>query len=171
MKKLFVFAFACVMLAGCKGGDEEKVLGHDELIDSIATMDSLYAFEMVANPEKANAIIDLYTQFVKGYPEDSLAPVYLMKMAETQISIGEFEAGIANLDSIITLYPGFEEVAGCQFLKGWAYEQNEQYDKAREAYTVFVTEYPDHVLAADVKKALPMVGLSPEEQLKMVKKQ
>ena len=77
MKKLFVFAFACVMLAGCKGGDEEKVLGHDELIDSIATMDSLYAFEMVANPEKANAIIDLYTQFVKGYPEDSLAPVYL----------------------------------------------------------------------------------------------
>jgi tetratricopeptide (TPR) repeat protein len=168
MKKILFFPIGLALLASCNNINNEG-LSRDELIDSIETLDSLDAYDMVANPEKANEIIALFNQFVNQYPDDSLTPIYLMKMAETQIALGEFEQGIANLDSIILRHPDFEDVAGCQFLKGWAYEQNEQYDEAREAYTEFVTRYPDHVLAADVKKTLPLVGLSPEEQLKKVR--
>lgn len=172
MKKGYIFVMGCMLAFGaCTNAPEETKLGHDELIDSIETMDSLYAFEITATPEKANEIIALYTQFVTDFPEDSLAPIYMMKMAETQIAVGEFESGIANLDSIITLYPGFEDVAACHFLKGWAYEQNQEYDKAREAYKELVTLYPDHVLAKDARKMIPLVGLSPSEQLKKVMKE
>ena len=69
------------------------------------------------------------------------------------------------LDSVITLYPGYDDIAGCHFLKGQAYENNEQYDKAREAYTLFVTNYPDHYLAPDTRKMLPYIGMTPEEML------
>ncbi len=170
-KSFYILATGCMLaLGGCTSQPEETRLGHDELIDSIETMDSLYAYEITAKAEKANEIIALYTQFVNDWPEDSLAPVYMMKMAETQIAVGEFEAGVSNLDSVINLYPGFEEVAACHFLKGWAYEQNQEYEKAREAYKEFVTLYPEHVLAKDARRMIPLVGLSAEEQLERVKR-
>ena len=53
-------------------------------------------------------------------------------------------------------------------MKGSAYEQNQQYDLAREAYTEFVEKYPDHVLAPDTRKMLPYIGLTPEEQLEAI---
>ena len=68
----------------------------------------------------------------------------------------------------MALYPGFEDIAMCQFLKGQAYEANQQYDLAREAYTEFVNNYPDHILAADTRKMIPLIGMTPEEQLEAI---
>jgi hypothetical protein len=34
-----------------------------------------------------------------------------------------------------------------------------------------VETYPDHVLAADTRKMLPLVGLTPEEQLEAIQAQ
>ena len=44
-------------------------------------------------------------------------------------------------------------------MKGYAYEVAEQIDQAREAYTYFVENYPDHYLAADTKKMIPFLGM------------
>ncbi|MBR1766826.1 MAG: tetratricopeptide repeat protein [Bacteroidales bacterium] len=171
MKKTLILAIGALLLAAC-GNNGKKALNHDELVDSIESMSkSLSAFAVATDTAKANQMVALYGQFVEGYPDDSLAPVYLFKKAEINITMGNFEQGAAILDSIISLYPGYEEVDGCMFLKGWAYEQNQQYDLAREAYTEFVTTYPDHVLAADTRKSLPYLGMTPAEQLAAVQQQ
>ena len=60
-------------------------------------------------------------------------------------------------------YPGYEDIAGCYFLKGYAYENAEKYDEAREAYSYFVENYPDHYLAADTKVMINYIGMNPEE--------
>lgn len=167
MKKTLFCALGLMMMVAC--GNKNEVPSRDDLADQIASMEeSLSTFAVASNMEHADSMIALYRMFFSNYPEDSLAPIYMMRSAEIQINTGSFEEGIATLDSIMALYPGFEDVAVCHFLKGTAYEQNQQYDLAREAYTEFITEYPDHVLAADTRKMLPFIGLTPEEQLEAI---
>lgn len=169
MKKTYyiVFAFCFCVLVSC--GNKNATPDRDMLADSIGSMEHrLATYSVATDPEKAAQMVALYRQFAENFPDDSLAPIYMMRSAEIQVNTGSFEEAVATLDSIIALYPGFEDIAGCQFLKGLAYEQNQQYDLAREAYTEFVTKYPDHVLAADTRKTLPYIGLTPEEQLEAI---
>lgn len=169
MKKIVILTLGVLLTVAC--GHKNEIPDHDALIDSIGNAEqNLASLSVGADTDKANHIIDLYRLFVCNYPEDSLAPVYMLRTAEVQINTGSFEAGIGTLDSIMALYPGFEDIAICQFLKGQAYEANQQYDLAREAYTEFVSNYPDHVLAADTRKMLPLIGLTPEEQLEAILK-
>ena len=167
MKKIFALALGCALLAACSHKPEP--LTYEQLTDSIDALEAdMSTNEITADTAKANLIIDLYTQFASLYPEDSLAPIYMMRAAEVNINMGNFEPAVNMLDSVIHLYPGFEDVAGCQFLKAWTYELNQQYDLAREAYTEFLANYPDHFLAADIRKMLPYVGMTPEEQLESI---
>ena len=92
----------------------------------------------------------------------------MMRAADLSLNLGQTEQAIDLLDSIINLYPGFEDLAGCMFLKGYAYESGEMYDEAREAYSQFVNEYPDHYLAQDTKKMLPYIGMSPEAMFEAI---
>lgn len=170
MKKITIYTLGLLLAVAC--GHRNEVPDHDALIDSISNEEqrmAYYAFG--ADTVKANHIIVLYDLFVSNFPDDSLAPIYMLRTAEVQINTGSFESGINTLDTLMTLYPGFEDIAICQFLKGQAYESNQQYDLAREAYTEFVSNYPDHVLAADTRKMLPLVGLTPEEQLAAIQAQ
>ena len=91
-----------------------------------------------------------------------------MRAADVMTNIGRCDEAIEYLDRIIDNYPDYSDLAGCYFLKGYAYEQAEQYDLAREAYTYFVKTYPNHVLANDTRTMLPYLGLAPEEMLDML---
>lgn len=172
MKKTYyiVFAFCLSVLVACGSNNEETIdtLSQESLVDSIDSLDLSLREDFKIDTAKSNKMIAWCLEYANRFPEDSLAPVYMLKSAQIQINGGNFEQGLATLDSIIELYPGFEDVAICQYLKGQAYEQNQEYEKAREAYTLFVTNYPDHYLAPDTRKMLPLVGLSPEEQLQKV---
>jgi tetratricopeptide (TPR) repeat protein len=87
----------------------------------------------------------------------------MQRAAEISINLGQTDQAIDLLDSIVTLYPAYEDVAGCYFMKGYAYEVAEQIDMAREAYTYFVENYPDHYLAPDTKKMINFLGMTPED--------
>ena len=170
MKKIAVFTLGALLAVAC--GNKKELPDYDALVDSIEDVEQSLKYVAVgADTSKANHIIALYDLFVSNFPDDSLAPVYMLRTADVQINIGDFENGIATLDSVMTIYPGFEDMAMCQFLKGRAYEMNQQYDLAREAYTEFVNNYPDHVLAADTRKLLPLIGLTPEEQFEAIQAQ
>lgn len=171
MKKVLFVVLGMVLLVACGNNDNNagasQALSQEALSDSINNLDSLMHTDLQFDSIKSNKMIAWCLEYASRFPEDSLAPVYMKRTAEIQIDNGDFEQAVSTLDSIIELYPGFENVADCHFLKGWAYEQNEQYDLARETYTEFINLYPDHVLASDIHKTLSMVGMTPEEQLKV----
>ena len=48
---------------------------------------------------------------------------------------------------------------------GNAYESNSQFEEAKAAYQVFVDKFPDHFMAEQTRKMIPLVGMSPEEML------
>ncbi len=164
MRRTLLLASALLLLAAC-GHRPDR----DQAVADIAAHEqSLAQVNIVADEQQAHDMIDLYQQFAANFPEDSLAPVYLQKSADICLNLGDNDQALAILDTIIAQYPGYDDLAGCLFLKGQAYENNEQYDQAREAYSQFVNDYPDHVLAPDTRKMLPYIGLTPEEMLNAI---
>lgn len=157
MKKTLVIIAASLLMIAC-GQDREKEIQNIEQHEI-----ELSTIDISSDDSAAVEMVDLYRKFANDFPDDSLAPAYMQRAADISINIGQTEQAIALLDSIITLYPSYEDIAGCYFMKGNAYETAEQYEMAREAYTYFVENYPDHYLAPDTKKMINFLGMTPEE--------
>ena len=159
-----ILLLGLLLLASCSPNREKQLKAIEEQEQALSTLD------MISDDSDLSNMLSLYRTFAKDFPDDSLAPVFLQRAADMNISLGQPEQAISLLDSIINLYPGFEDLGGCWFLKGYAYETAEQYDKARENYTYFVENYPEHDLANDTRKTLPYLGMSPEEMLEAILK-
>ena len=158
MKKILTLIAGVLLMAACSSPDREKELEkiaeHEQMLSAIdVSSDDSAALEMLA----------LYRQFATDFPDDSLAPAFMARAADLCINLGKNDDAVNLIDSIVTLYPGYEDIAGCYFLKGYAYESAERYDEAKEAYNYFVENYPDHYLAADTKVMINYIGMSPEE--------
>lgn len=119
--------------------------------------------------EVGNNLIMMYTDFATKYPTDSLAPMYIMKAADVAANIGNPATAIEYLDKVITDYPSFEKRADCYFFKGFIYETvAHDLDKAKEAYTAFIEEYPSHPMVNNAKTIINNLSLSDEELIKMI---
>ena len=151
-----------MLLAACGENREKKIEAIGEREQSLSTLDR------IADDGELEELLGLYRDYAHDYPDDSLAPVYLTRAADMCISLGRSSEAVGLLDSVITLHADYEDVGGCWFLKGYAYETAGEMDSAREAYTWFVEHYPDHVLAADTRMTLPYLGMSPEEMLEAI---
>ena len=164
MKRILLLAAAVLLLGACS-----MKANRDQAAADIAAAEAQLAQVNIAvDEQRAHDLMALYQQFANDFPEDSLAPVYLQKSADICLNLGNNDQALAILDTLIAQYPGYDDLAGCLFLKGQAYENSEQYDLARQAYTQFVDQYPDHVLAPDTRKMLPYIGLTPEEMLNAI---
>ncbi|MBR4229657.1 MAG: tetratricopeptide repeat protein [Bacteroidales bacterium] len=157
MKKTLLIIAASLLMIAC-GQDREKEIKNIEQHEI-----ELSTIDISSDDSAAVEMVALYRKFANNFPDDSLAPAYMQRAAEISINLGQTDQAISLLDSIITLYPSYEDVAGCYFMKGYAYEVAEQIDQAREAYTYFVENYPDHYLAADTKKMINFLGMTPED--------
>ena len=156
------------MLVSCCPSREQRIEEiedfEDSIFESAVAADETTADQLTA-PNTADELTKLYTAFADKYPDDTLAPQYLLKAAESQSNVIHTEKAIALFDRIINNYPDFEEIPICYFLKGNAYELNSQYDEAKAAYQTFVEKYPDHYLADQTRYVISHVGMSPEEML------
>ena len=162
MKRIYVCLLAALLLAAC-GPNREKELKAIEEHEM-----QLSALDVNTQDSELGEMVTLYMQFADHFPNDSLAPVYMQRAADLCISLSQSDRAVQVLDSLIAQYPGYEDLGGCYFLKGYAYETAEQYDSAREAYTYFVNNYPDHPLAADTRRSIDFLGMTPEEMLEIL---
>lgn len=166
MKKIVFCLLGFALLAACghKMSREEQIKAIEEKEQTL----DFDQFDADVADSVLGEMVGLYRQFYHQFPSDSLAPVYMQRAADLNITLGRADEAVAVLDSIITMHPDYEDVAGCYFLKGYAYETAENYDAAREAYTYFVETYPDHYLANDTRTTLQYLGLSPEEMFEAI---
>lgn len=166
MKKIYFVLCATLLVAACghKVNREELVSNIEE--HELAMDYTNYNADAVDSV--CNEMIVLYRQFYTAFPTDSLSPEYMQRSAQMLITLERTDEAVAVLDSIVNQYPDYSDVGGCWFLKGFAYENAEQYDKAREAYTWFIENYPDHYLADGTRKSLEYLGMSNEEMLEAI---
>ena len=166
MKKIILCLMGIALMAACG-----HKMNREEMIKNIEEHEQTLEMDYLDVPDSrdmASEMMSLYRQFYTAFPNDSLAPIYMQCTADLEITFEMTDDAVALLDSIITQYPGYEDVAGCWFLKGYAYESVENYDSARVAYTYFVDNYPDHYLANDTRTTLQYLGLSPEEMFEAI---
>ena len=155
---------ALLAMVACAPGKKEKLQNQISQIEA-----SLSMIDINAEDEDAQELVGLYVQYVDAFPNDSLAPIYLFKAADVSSNLGQYEEAISYLDRMIEDYSEvFDDIALCYFLKGHNYELLERFDDAREMYEAYLELFPDHYLAADTRKMLPNLGMSPEELLEML---
>ena len=159
MKKISILAFAALLMVACGPSREERINQIEDFEDSI------FESAIAADPETADQLTALYVAFADKYPNDSLSPEYLMKAADAQSNVLHTERAVTLFERVINDYPDFEEVPMCYFLKGNALELNSQIDEARAAYEEFIEKYPNHFMADDARRMLPIIGMSDEEKL------
>ena len=164
MKRISIIACALCMLlmAGCKPNHDKQlanIRSHEDSLDVLTyAIDSLKGAEMIG----------LYVDFANNFPDDSLTPGFLFKASDIAMNIGDTASSITNLNRIIEQYTNYPDLPLCYFMKGQTYEAAEDFDKAREAYELYLELFPNHYLAADTRKMLPLVGLSSEEMLEFI---
>lgn len=160
--RYFLLSIVILSVVACTP-KREKLNQQIREVESNLTM-----LDVASNDVDAEQLIGLYVQYADAFPKDSLSPIYLMKAADIASNIDETDDAINYLDRIIEDYSDFDDIAMCYFLKGHAYELAEKYDDARTAYEAYLELFPDHFLAPDTRKILPILELTPEEQFQIL---
>ncbi len=164
MKKT-ILAIATVLLVftACHRGNETP--SREEMakvIDSIeATTRTAVRMEAI-DTAKGNRLMSLYIHYADAYPEDSISPIYLQKAAQIATGMFLIDDMVTLYDRIIDNYPNYSQLVECYYEKGIALDNAGRKDEARIAYQEFLEEYPDHFLANDIRKALPLLDMSDE---------
>lgn len=131
-------------------------------------------FEKLADSQTGLLDKDASTDFVSAansfadlYPTDTLAALPLYRSAEISRSIGKPKDAIETYKKILTLYPTFYKAAEAQFMLAFSYDEDlKDIDRARAAYTEFISEHPQHTFTDDAQMLLSNLGKSEEEILR-----
>ena len=102
---------------------------------------------------------------------DKRIPRYTNLIMPTFTALKELGGSGKNneiLDQIINEYPSFEEIPLCYFSKGVIFESAERYDDAKIALEDYIKNFPDHYMVSSAQAMIPMLGLSPDEQLEYI---
>ncbi len=159
-----LLAMAVLMMCANCTSQRDKALG--EILSYEGTID--FATTKVDMPT-GETLVKMYVGFATDYPTDSLAPMYLMKAADVAMNINRGDIAIKYLDRVIKDYSDYEKLPDCYFMRGYVYETVlADTDKAKQAYELFLFQYPNHPLAADIRIIIQNLSLSDEEIIKMI---
>ena len=103
MKKIYLLLVGVVLLAACGPNREKQLKAIEEREQTLSTL------VIIDENSDLEEMLMLYRTFANDFPNDSLAPVFLLRAADLSISMGEQEQAVELLDNIINLYPGFED--------------------------------------------------------------
>ena len=163
-----VVLLSVVIFSGCNffktSSSEEELLNQVKKAETaLYGDDKNFKFDQ----KTAGDVVLAYENFVKEYPKSKNSPEMLLKAADLHRAMKNYPAALEVYQRIEKNYSGFEKLPQVVFLEGFVYE-NEMYklEKAKERYEYFLSQYPSHELADDVKFSLQNLGKSPEEIIK-----
>lgn len=121
--------------------------------------------------ERVDALVQLCIAYADQYKDDTLAPVYLFKAGELSIASGQFDKAL-ELFGRVQRYPNNNKVAEALFLQGFVSENHlNNKEAAKNYYTRFLQQYPQHALSDDARLLLQQLTLSPEDLMRMFEQQ
>jgi outer membrane protein assembly factor BamD (BamD/ComL family) len=159
MKKTIVFAvFTAFILISCSNNKDKDLLKIKDMEKAI-----LKNTNASLDIEKAEELVNAYTDFAKKYPNDSNSVNFLFKAANISMN-SQPKLSVELFDHIINDYSTFNKAADCMFLKAFVYDDKlKNFKKAREAYEAFLRKYPTHEFADDAKACLDNLGKTSEQ--------
>ena len=148
-----------VLFTACSGSQEKQQ-------EKISLLEKELAKDAKPDAGKAGKLIDLYSAYVKAYPQDTICPEYLFRAANYSAGINNAKGGIDFLKQIDSLYPQSKRAGEAAFMQGFFYENYlNDLQNAGESYKQFIVKFPDHYMADDAAQMLKYLG-NPEQMLK-----
>ncbi len=164
MKRTILCTIGVMVLAACGSKNDEVRVDKDSLIERISGIEQTVSERWATySDDTASLMVELYTRFVSHFPEDSLTPIYMMRMADIEVNRGNFEEGVALYDSAIE-FSGFDYRADCMLRKAEALDQEGEHgEEAIAAYRDFVSQYPEHPMSKEIAGRLKYAKMTQEE--------
>lgn len=157
----FIFLFSCNSSNEYKINNEKNNLESKiSRIEKILTSDTTGNFNVSA----AHEAIKYYSSYSSLFPDDSITPEYIFRMANILYTLGKGHEAIEAFHKIESKYPRYQKIDICIFMQGNIYESvlNDT-TQARKCYERYLKLYPSTELANDVKVLLQNLGKSPEQ--------
>lgn len=179
MKKIFFCCAILISFAACKQTQSTENSATDNITSKslqkeIKNLEKglLKDLDVNKNRDQAQELVVKSELFFEKFPKEKETPTILFKAADVSRGLGEYGKAIQLWGTVWRTYPNYDRAADALFLQGFTFENNLQ-DKqqARSYYEQFLSKFPDHKLAKQVKLSLDQLNLSPEELIKSFEKQ
>jgi len=124
--------------------------------------------------KKVSDAITSFQNLIDEYPESALAPEAMVKIAQvyqnkldTSLTEGaSLKKAVDTFKMVFTKYPKSSQAPSSLFMAAFILANElKNYNEATTAYNQFLSNFPNHNLAASAKEELENMGLSPEEIL------
>ncbi|MFH2095512.1 MAG: hypothetical protein ABIJ16_07400 [Bacteroidota bacterium] len=170
LRTLIPFFCLVILLNACVNSPDR-----DTEINLISEAESALYKDTMAfylDMEVARNIINKYVAFADQFPDDTMSAEYLFKAGEVCRAMNLGEESIRYYERVYSDFPAFEKAPYCLFLKAFVYE-NIVMDmmKAKEFYTLFIEEFPEHEFADDARALIKNLGKTPEELIRSFEEQ
>ena len=150
----FIISVFFLFFSACQN-DKPQAEVKDERqlsLDSIAAFEKDLHSELEMDLEKADKMIALYLNFSNTYRQDSLTPEYLFRAAEIAMNADRPIDACAYLYRIDSQYKDFDKMPAVIYMLGFVNENMlGDLNSAEVYYNRFLSEYPDHARAGEVR--------------------
>ena len=154
LSKLLILVAISITVASCSS--------RQSAVDEIADLEEqLYgdAATLELDLEVSKEITAKYLAYSENFPEDTLAAEYLFKAAEVLKNNHFYGKSIELFERVDTEYPNFRKAPHALFMRAFIMEENlGQLEESHEAYSSFITKYPDHELVAAARFSMKNLG-------------
>lgn len=177
MKTTKFFLLSVIALLICSCGNEEKhevvtkQYPRETLLDQIKKYEAEMHKSMVLDPNLATIAVSAYDNYVKNYPDDSLAADFLFKAGEISTANQQYKQALMYYEIITSKYPKFKYAPESLYLQGYLLDNFLNDDvKAKIVYEEVITKHPELSYAQDAKAAINNLGKSDEELIREFEK-
>jgi outer membrane protein assembly factor BamD (BamD/ComL family) len=135
--------------------------------------DSIILLATEVNPEVGNKAVKAFADFAFYCPNDTLAPVFLLKAGQIAASINNLPQAQVCFEKCYTDFPNFKNRGAAMFLLAQLYDEASQLndeEKARELYGKIINSFPNSEWSASADAARALIGKTDEQIIKEFEK-
>jgi outer membrane protein assembly factor BamD (BamD/ComL family) len=165
----FICCVAVLALIGCIES-EKTASENDQVLLRIDNLETAFfnGETTKSNPKTGMALVRAYAHFYNENQKDSLAADMLFKAGEVSMGIRQGNLAVKYFRIISDDHQNFKKAPEALFLCGFCSENlNTDTADARFYYEAFISKYPEHHLAEDVRFSILNLGKSDEELIEM----
>ncbi len=143
MHRILIFVFLFIGIS-CKS-QEKKVETISELDKQLFT---------TQDKEVAKKLQKELISYIENFPSDTLSPVFLFRVSEINIGLGDTLKAVQNIETIRKDYPYFDRMPEVIFRQAYIHDMMEKREPAAKLYQEFIQKYPTHKLVPNAQEAL-----------------
>ncbi len=176
-----------LMFYNCTGNKTEEKTSAETKKDSVQSTNSAYTNECRAyyldalkndsviltatevDPKIGNKAIKAFADFAYYCPNDTLAPIFLLKAGQIAASINNLPQAQVCYEKCYKDFPDFKNRGAAMFLLAQLYDEASQLndeEKARELYGKIINSFPNTEWAKQADAARAWIGKTDEQIIK-----